>query len=643
MVAGSALHATHATAQGQPAAEATTAPERARRVLILNDADPTLPAFVAMDRAMRAALTAPGRPRVDIFFEALDTLRFPGTQLQNELVALLAKKYVSLRIDVVVAIGTASLDFAELHRDRLWPDARIVFSGVPMELLRDRQLAPTTTGMLRRFDLDGTVGLALALRPATRRLVVIAGSGDFDKLMTGLARTQLEPYAKRLTLDYWVDAPIDHFLLRVAQLDSNDAVLYLSIGRDSAGQTFVPREVLKRLSVASPAPIYGAVETYLGHGAVAVSAYSIEGRGRRMGELVHEVLSSPPGHPLPPVAVGTAACIADANELQRFGISERRLPAGCEIRFARPSLWHEYHWYVVGTLVALLAQSALILALVLQRRGRRKAEHDARDRRSELAQASRLALAGELTASIAHEINQPLGAILANTSAAEAMLRHGVTDTDELRAILADIRTSDQRASEIIRRVRSLVTTRQSRHEPADVNTIVSEVLAMVQGEAGRRGVIVEPRLGSSLPAILADRVQLQQALVNLCVNAMDAMDDIAPEKRRLGVRTMAMPGGGEIEIAVSDSGPGIAPEQLPRLFDSFFTTKAHGMGLGLSITRSIVEAHGGTLSGRNRADGGALFWMMLPAHDPDAPAPNRPSTQGAQPPAPAAADSQRL
>jgi signal transduction histidine kinase len=104
----------------------------------------------------------------------------------------------------------------------------------------------------------------------------------------------------------------------------------------------------------------------------------------------------------------------------------------------------------------------------------------------------------------------------------------------------------------------------------------------------------------------------------------------------------MAMPGGGEIEIAVSDSGPGIAPAQLPRLFDSFFTTKAHGMGLGLSITRSIVEAHGGTLSGRNRADGGALFWMMLPAHDPDAPSPNRPSMQAAPPSAPAAAGSQR-
>jgi signal transduction histidine kinase len=625
MVAGSALHATHAAAQG-PATEATTTP---RRVLILNDADPTLPSFVAMDRAIRAALTAPGRPRVDIFFEALDTVRFPATQIGNELVALLAKKYASLPIDVVVAIGTASLDFAELHRNRLWPDARIVFSGVPMELLRDRPLAPTTTGMLRRFDLDGTVELALAIRPATRRVVVIAGSGDFDKIMTGLARTQLEPYAKRLTLDYWVDATIDQLLRRIAQLDSNDAVLYLSIGRDATGKTFVPREVLKQLSLASSAPIYGAVETFLGYGVTAVSTYSIDWRGRRVGELVHEVLALPRGQPLPPVAVGTPNCIADANELQRFGISERRLPAGCEIRFARPSLWDEYRWYVVGALVVLLAQSALIVALVLQRRGRRKAEVDARDRRSELAQASRLALAGELTASIAHEINQPLGAILANASAAEAMLRRNATDTDELRAILADIRTSDQRASEIVRRVRSLVTTRQSNREPADVNAIVGEVLAMLRGEAQRRGVVVEPRLGSSLPAILADPVQLQQAVVNLCINAMDAMEDTDPARRRLGVRTLVLPGGA-VEIAVTDHGPGILPEQLPRLFDSFFTTKAHGMGLGLSITRSIVEAHGGTLSARNRSEGGALFWMVLPAHEPAAPEPNQSSVRGA-------------
>jgi C4-dicarboxylate-specific signal transduction histidine kinase len=275
-------------------------------------------------------------------------------------------------------------------------------------------------------------------------------------------------------------------------------------------------------------------------------------------------------------------------------------------------LWREYRWYVAGALLVILAQSALILGLVLERRAHVRAEGEVRHRRAELAQASRLALVGELTASIAHEINQPLGAILANAGAAEAILRRDPAASAELREILADIRRADLRAGEIIRRVRTLVTSRQAEREPVDVNTMVSEVLAFLQGEAKRRGVAVDAVLAPGLPALHADRVQLQQAVVNLCVNAMEAMADRAAGERRLTVRT-AVAGNG-VEIAVGDTGPGIHSEHLKRVFDSFFTTKAQGTGLGLAITRSIVEAHDGRVSAENRAEGGALFRMTLPA-----------------------------
>src|SRR5262249_410820 len=161
-----------------------------------------------------------------------------------------------------------------------------------------------------------------------------------------------------------------------------------------------------------------------------------------------------------------------------------------------------------------------------------------RHRRAELAQASRLALAGELTASIAHEINQPLGAILANAGAAESLLRRGVTDSDKLRAIVADIKQDDLRASEVIRRLRPLLPTHQVEREVVAVNAVVRDVLAFLKGEAERRGVTVEATFASELPPVLADRVQLQQAVINLCVNALDAMANTPPEKRCLSVRT---------------------------------------------------------------------------------------------------------
>jgi len=589
--------------------------------VILNDSDPTVPAFVAIDRAMRASLMAPGRHPVDSFAEALDVLRFPGTQIENELVALFAKKYAAMHVDAVVTFGPGAFEFVERHRSRLWPEARVLYMGVPIELVRDRQLAPTTTGIPIQHDLGGMADLALSLRPVTRRLIVISGSGDFDRTMARLARKQLEPYASRLTVEYWTDASSDEFLQRIAQLQDTDAVLYLAITRDIRGRTFVPRELLKQLSVVSPAPIYGPFETYIGHGIVAGAVYGYEAHGRRMGDLVHEALSDPVAV-IPPVMMGRSSCMADANELRRFGIGENRLPPDCDIRFSVPSLWREYRWYLVAALLLVLAQSALILALMLQRRARRRAEDDARNRRAELAQASRLALAGELTASIAHEINQPLGAILANAGAAESLLRRGMANSDEFRDIITDIKQADLRASEVIHRVRALVTTHQVEREIVDVNTIIRDVVAFLHGETERRGVTVEVDLTSELPELLADRVQLQQAVVNLCVNALDSMNDTSPAARHLGVRTRVGAGGG-IEICISDTGPGIPADQLPRLFDSFFTTKAEGMGLGLSITRSIVEVHGGTLSAENRHKG-ALFRITLPANHDEEPARSR-------------------
>jgi C4-dicarboxylate-specific signal transduction histidine kinase len=267
---------------------------------------------------------------------------------------------------------------------------------------------------------------------------------------------------------------------------------------------------------------------------------------------------------------------------------------------------------VIGALLAIGLQAMLIAALLFQWRRRRKAEVEARRRGAELAQASRLALAGELTASISHEINQPLGAILANTGAADALLESTPHDIEEFRRIIADIRRQDLRASEFIRHVRSLLSGRAVERRPADINAIALETVEILAHEAARRGVKFETELSQSVPALLLDQVQLQQVLIILCVNGMDAMAEKESPRRIVTLRTLALPDG-RIEMAVSDRGPGIAPENLSRLFDSFFTTKPQGMGLGLSMARSIVEAHEGTIRVENHPDGGAIVTITLP------------------------------
>jgi PAS domain S-box-containing protein len=231
--------------------------------------------------------------------------------------------------------------------------------------------------------------------------------------------------------------------------------------------------------------------------------------------------------------------------------------------------------------------------------------------RRELAHAARLAMVGELTASIAHEINQPLGAILSNADAAEMLLESSPAPLEEVRQILADIRKDDVRASEVIRRLRALLHKREMEAQPVDLNDTIQEVLRLVRGEAGRRVVAVEANLATDLPLVRGDKVHLQQVLLNLLLNGMEAMAD-APGVRRITVRS-SVDGNGLVEIAVSDTGPGIGADQLPRLFDPFFSTKKEGMGLGLSIARSLVEAHGGRIWAGDNPDRGVTFRFTLP------------------------------
>jgi PAS domain S-box-containing protein len=229
----------------------------------------------------------------------------------------------------------------------------------------------------------------------------------------------------------------------------------------------------------------------------------------------------------------------------------------------------------------------------------------------DLVHASRVAALGELTASIAHEINQPLGAILSNADAAELLLESESPPLDEVRKILADIRNDDVRASDIIRHIRLLTRKDARRRESLDANELSAEVVRLMETEGRSRNVSLRTEFTAAPATIFGDRVHLQQVLINLILNGMEAMADTPETERCLFIRT-AINGKRRVEISVTDSGRGIPPDKLPRLFDSFFTTKENGMGLGLAIARSIIDSHQGRIFAENNSGGGATFRFDL-------------------------------
>jgi len=221
--------------------------------------------------------------------------------------------------------------------------------------------------------------------------------------------------------------------------------------------------------------------------------------------------------------------------------------------------------------VVLVVQTGLIVALLAQARQRRRAQAEAARRRAELAHAARLSAVGELTASIAHEINQPLGAILSNAEAAELFLDGDPPRVDRLRQILRDIRVEDQRASEVIRKVRALARKQPPESRTLSVNAVVADVLPLVEADARRRQVEVEVDYAARLPEVSGDPSQLRQVVLNLALNGLEALGPPGPGKRIVRIRTGT--DGGQVELAASDTGPGVPEEHLSRVFESFFTT----------------------------------------------------------------------
>jgi PAS domain S-box-containing protein len=257
-------------------------------------------------------------------------------------------------------------------------------------------------------------------------------------------------------------------------------------------------------------------------------------------------------------------------------------------------------------------QGTAVLASIIDITTRREMEVQTAQQRDQLAHLSRVAMLGELSGSIAHELNQPLSAILSNAQAALRFLAGDVVDLDEVRNILKDIAADDARAGEVIRRLRALLTNTEVQFHPVDVNEIALDVLKLMRHDLQLRRVAMTTDLAAGLPRVRGDRVQLQQVLINLVVNGCEAMDG-APTDRHMTLRTAAV-AGGAVEVSVADRGKGIPAEQLKRIFEPFVTTKAEGMGLGLAVCRTIVAAHGGELWATNNAERGATVHLTLPA-----------------------------
>jgi PAS domain S-box-containing protein len=715
------------------------AKDQPRRVLILSAYNYTLPSATQIIDGIQERLTKLGQRKFVIDAEFLDLVRAKDPDHEFRTASFVREKYAKKPPDIVVAVGPTSLQFIMKYRDIIGSRIPVVFAGVRPTSYFALDSPSNITGVFFKLDLTKTLDLAEHLQPDARQLFVIAGNSPVeDRNWQEAARQTIEHRERKYQTTYLYGLTFDSLIETASKIPGDAIVIMLAFLIDGAGNNFVARDVAEQVARVAPAPVYSPYDSYLGSGIVGGFAETFESHGAAVADLVSKISDGDPAT-LPPKTNPEQAFRVDARAMDRWGLKRSNLPSGTVVMFHEPSPWEQHRSLatVIAAVVAL--QSALLVALLIQRRRRWKAERslkESEDRmtfvatsmnvglwqfdraadelwatehsrtmfgvandipltretflsavhpddrraavaalrgtwkgrsvttdvrvvhpdgqvrwirlrtrsrldeagtldqligvfvditdqkaaeseteqhRQEVTHLMRVSVLGELSGAIAHEVNQPLTAILSNAQAALYLLEADSPNLAEVREALRDIVSEDNRAGDVVHRLRGLLKKGEVSSELVDVNEIVDSTVTLLRSESINRRVAIETDLAAGLPTVLGDSVQLQQVLLNLIMNAMDAMSSTPENRQHVHICTQET-AFGKIEVLVRDSGPGIKQVDGKQLFTPFHTTKDHGLGLGLTICSTIISKHGGTIDLQNDAAGGAVATISLPA-----------------------------
>jgi signal transduction histidine kinase len=584
-----------------------------RTVLILDGSDSLIPGYAEISKAFRSALTAKSNAR--IYVMTLDLTNFSNARYQLMLRNFVKEKYRDVPIDVVLAVGSLALEFAMQLQTEDWPGAPIVFAGASapaVARLVEASTAPKVTGKTLELSLVKSVETARMLVPRLKEMVVVGDPLENQPFRTHF-KTELMQMAPDVALIDLTGLPLADVKKRISTLSKHAAILYTALTSDGAGKTFLPHEGIEPIAEAANRPIVVDVDNRIGVGGTGGAVVRPTLLGEEAAQLVLRILSGENAARIPIGPSEALKPVFDWRELKRWGVTEARLPPGSELRFYQPTAWEQYRIQYILVGITLLFQTGLIGALLYADRRRRSAEMRSLELSTELAHVNRVATAGELAASIAHEIRQPLSAIVARGSAGLNWLKRATPELDKVRGALENIVENGHRADQVLKNTRAMFGKGDAAQSTVNVNKVIDEVLALVSGKMTEQGIRVTTRYADKpVPLVRINRVELQQVLLNLTMNAIEAMSTTQGEDRSLELTTEVSPAG-RVLISVRDSGPGIASDQLALVFKSFFSTKPGGMGVGLSVCKTIVEAHGGRLTAAHGEPRGMIFTIDLP------------------------------
>jgi len=604
---------------------AAAAADEPYRVLVLHSFRNSVPVNADWHHGLvRGFASVPGLD-VEIDTEAPNLAHLSEPEKLDALRNFYRINYQDRKPQLIVSTYTPALQLLLAHGDDLFPGVPIVFVGADERVVSSRNLRPNITGITGFADIAGTLELVLRIHPDTEQVAVIVGSGPVDKRFEDDAREAFRPFEGRVEFAWLQGLPVEELAKAAAGLPRRTVILYLVQTEDRAGRSYVPRTVLQTLSSAAKAPVYGLWDSLLGHGIVGGRMAMVEEDGFQAARIAVRILRGESPGTIPVDFRKLNPAVMDGREMVRWKIDENRLPADVRIVSRPQSAWEERRTEIMVIISVVAVQGLLIAGLLRSRRRLERSQTALRDEYARRAEAETLAgrfrgrLArfskerslGTMATSISHEINQPLIAIQNYAQAARRRLESDAVDKSKLIELVAKIEGQAERAGAITQRVRELMASSNPALRPTPPCPLIEEVIRNIEPEAEHRGCRIDCRPDAGVPSVLADSLEVQLVLVNLLQNAMQSVCSGVQYDRRIAVDVREI-AKHEVQVSVTDRGPGVLPDEVAEIFETLHSGRSSGLGMGLTISRAIIESHGGKLWYEPNPAGGAIFRFTL-------------------------------
>jgi signal transduction histidine kinase len=589
----------------------TVAASEPKRVLLLHSFGRDFKPWSEYARAIRSELQRINSSPLNIYEQSLEIASFQKAPPEGPFVAYLDSVFADQPLDLIISIGAPAADFVQRHRQQLFPEAPMLLTVVDQRRVQYSKLIKNDAVVAVAINYYAAIENILRILPETNHVAVVVGSSPIEKYWREEIAREVRPFADRVKFTWFDGLSFDEILERAAALPPRSAIFWELMIVDAGGVIHEEGSALSRLHAVANAPIFSYTDAFFGGEIVGGPHVPVLEHGRQVAEVAIRILNGEPPSDIKVPPTGFAAPKFDWREMQRWGISEAALPPGSSIYFRGLSAWERYWSVILLTFAVLLLQAGLIGWLIYEHRRRHLAEVQSRNAMADLTYMNRLAAAAQLSASLSHEVNQPLTGIVTRTSAALNWLRREKPDLEKVGAALQGIGEAAQRASGVVSSVRAMFKKEGGERTPVDLNDIVLMVLEIVRVDLQSAGINLRLNLQDDLPAVMGDRVQLQQVVLNLVMNAIEAMR--SEQLRELQIRTeQSKPD--LVHVLVGDTGSGIAASSLEQIFKPLFTTKSKGMGMGLAICRTIIGSHDGRIWVSPEPTHGAIFHIELPA-----------------------------